>query len=97
MVMQADWLLVRCMVATVRDQSRSYSGTIEVEDDDPTSATADVTIDAASIDLQGRISRGEFGPKWNALLESGGAVVADQVRLEIDAEVVPARERAATR
>jgi polyisoprenoid-binding protein YceI len=158
------------MVATVRGQFRSYSGTIEVEDDDPTTARADVTIDAASIDtgvadrdnhlrsadfldvehhpqlrfrstrvepleegryrvqgeltirevtrpveltaevegpvtdpwgneragitLQGRISRSEFGLKWNALLEGGGAVVADQVRLEIDTEVVRAKEPA---
>jgi len=156
------------MVATVRGQFRSYSGTIEVEDDDLTSAKAEVTIDAASIDtgvgdrdnhlrspdffdvehypqirfrstrieplgdgqyrvhgdltirdvtrpieltaevegpvadpwgneraginLQGRVSRSEFGLRWNALLESGGAVVADQIRLEIDAEVVRAKE-----
>ncbi|MBI5610283.1 MAG: YceI family protein [Deltaproteobacteria bacterium] len=37
-----------------------------------------------------RISRKEFGLSWNALLETGGAVVGDDVDIEIEAELVRA-------
>ena len=37
-----------------------------------------------------RISRKEFGLHWNALVETGGAVVGDEVTIEIEAEFVRA-------
>jgi len=37
-----------------------------------------------------RISRKEFGLSWNALLETGGAVVGDDIDIEIEAELVRA-------
>ena len=39
-------------------------------------------------ELTGKISRKEFGLKWNALTEAGGAVVSDDVRLLINVEMV---------
>ena len=39
-------------------------------------------------ELTGKISRKEFGLKWHALTESGGAVVGDEVRLLINVEMV---------
>jgi polyisoprenoid-binding protein YceI len=37
---------------------------------------------------EGKINRKDFGLNWNALLEAGGAVVADTVKLDIDVELV---------
>jgi polyisoprenoid-binding protein YceI len=34
------------------------------------------------------INRHDFGLKWNTLLETGGAVVGEQVKIEIDVEAV---------
>ena len=39
-------------------------------------------------DLSGKISRKEFGLKWNALTEAGGAVVSDDVRLHMSVQMV---------
>lgn len=39
-------------------------------------------------ELTGKISRKEFGLKWNALTEAGGAVVSDDVRLMLSAQMV---------
>ncbi|SFQ25454.1 YceI family protein [Parafilimonas terrae] len=39
-------------------------------------------------ELTGKISRKEFGLKWHALTEAGGAVVGDEVRLLINVEMV---------
>jgi polyisoprenoid-binding protein YceI len=39
-------------------------------------------------EITGKISRKEFGLKWNALTEAGGAVVSDDVRLILNVEMV---------
>lgn len=39
-------------------------------------------------ELTGKISRKEFGLKWHALTEAGGAVVSDDVRFLINVEMV---------
>lgn len=39
-------------------------------------------------ELTGKISRKEFGLKWNALTEAGGAVVSDEVRLNLNVQMV---------
>ncbi len=36
--------------------------------------------------LEGKISRKAFGLKWNDLLETGGAVVGDEIRLVVEIE-----------
>ena len=42
--------------------------------------------DRAGLNAKAAISRKDFGLTWNALLESGGAVVGDKVTIEIDLE-----------
>lgn len=42
----------------------------------------------AGFELTGKISRKEFGLKWNALTEAGGAVVSDEVKLNLNIQLV---------
>jgi polyisoprenoid-binding protein YceI len=42
----------------------------------------------AGFTITGAISRKDFGLLWNVALETGGWAVSDQVKLEIDAQVV---------
>ncbi len=42
----------------------------------------------AGFELNGKISRKEFGLKWNALTEAGGAVVSDEVKLNLNVELI---------
>ncbi len=42
----------------------------------------------AGFSASARISRGEFGLKWNQALETGGVVVGDEVKITIDVELV---------
>jgi len=37
-------------------------------------------------ELNGKISRKEFGLEWNAVTEAGGVVVSDEVKLQINAQ-----------
>ena len=39
-------------------------------------------------EISGKISRKEFGLKWNALTETGGIVVSDEVRLHVNVQMV---------
>jgi polyisoprenoid-binding protein YceI len=39
-------------------------------------------------EISGKVSRKEFGLKWNALTEAGGAVVSDDVRLSLSVQMV---------
>lgn len=39
-------------------------------------------------EITGKISRKEFGLKWNALTEAGGAVAGDEVRLQLSVQMV---------
>lgn len=39
-------------------------------------------------EIEGKIKRSDFGLKWNALTEAGGAVVSDEVRLILNVEMV---------
>ena len=38
-------------------------------------------------EIEGKIKRSDFGLKWNALTEAGGAVVSDEIRLHINIEL----------
>lgn len=42
----------------------------------------------AGFELNGKINRKEFGLNWSAVTEAGGLVVADDVKLHINAEIV---------
>jgi polyisoprenoid-binding protein YceI len=37
---------------------------------------------------RGKLRRSEFGMRWNAALEAGGVLVADEVKIEIEAQLV---------
>ncbi len=43
-------------------------------------------------EIEGKIKRSDFGLKWNALTEAGGAVVSDDVRLFLNIEMVKQAE-----
>lgn len=45
----------------------------------------------AGFKITGVINRFDFGLKWNALIETGGAVVSRDVELEINAQLVKAK------
>jgi polyisoprenoid-binding protein YceI len=47
--------------------------------------------------LNGKISRKEFGLHWNAMTETGGIVVGDEVKLHINAEFIKQQAAAETR
>ena len=42
----------------------------------------------AGFSATAKISRGDFGLKWNQALETGGVVVGDEVKISIDVELV---------
>jgi polyisoprenoid-binding protein YceI len=42
----------------------------------------------------GKISRKDFGLTWNAALETGGVAVSDEVRLELNVEVLQPQKAA---
>jgi polyisoprenoid-binding protein YceI len=42
----------------------------------------------AGFEIEGKISRKEFGLVWNAVTEAGSVVVSDQVRILVNAQVV---------
>ena len=68
---------------TIRDITKSilldveYGGVIK----DPYGLTR------AGFAVTGKVSRSDFGLKWNALLETGGMVVSDDVRINCEVEI----------
>jgi polyisoprenoid-binding protein YceI len=43
--------------------------------------------DVAAFEITGKLNRKEFGLRWNAMTETGGVVVSDEVKLDIVAEL----------
>lgn len=41
-----------------------------------------------ALSATGKFNRGDFGLTWNAALETGGVLVSDEVRIEIDVQLV---------
>ncbi len=46
----------------------------------------------AGFEIEGKISRKDFGLTWNATTEAGGVVVSDEVKLSISAQMVKQNE-----
>jgi polyisoprenoid-binding protein YceI len=44
----------------------------------------------AAFELSGKLNRMDFGVSWNALLETGGMVVSEEVKLDIQLELIEA-------
>lgn len=42
----------------------------------------------AGFEISGKVSRKDFGLKWNAVTEAGGVVVSDEVRLVLNVQLV---------
>ena len=51
--------------------------------------------DRAGFSLKGKINRKDFGLGWNQLLETGGVVVSDEVKISIDTEIIAKDAQAA--
>jgi polyisoprenoid-binding protein YceI len=46
--------------------------------------------DRVGLSATGKVSRGDFGLKWNQTLEAGGVAVGDEVKISIDTELIHA-------
>jgi polyisoprenoid-binding protein YceI len=42
----------------------------------------------AGFELTGKINRSDFNLKWNAVTEAGGIVVSDEIKLQLEAQMV---------
>ena len=67
---------------TIRGQQRPltlqvvYNGTV-----------AGFDGEVAAFEITGKLNRQDYGLRWNAMTETGGVVVSDEVRLEMDVEL----------
>lgn len=48
-------------------------------------------VDVAAFEVEGKISRKEFGLTWNQALETGGVLVGDDIKITIDLQLNPAQ------
>ena len=48
-------------------------------------------VDVAAFEVEGKISRKEFGLTWNQALETGGVLVGDDIKIIIDLQLNPAQ------
>lgn len=48
-------------------------------------------VDVAAFEVEGKISRNEFGLTWNQALETGGVLVGDDITITIDLQANPAQ------
>ncbi len=72
---------------TIRDVTRKVVFAVE----GPTAPTKDPWGNMrAAVSATSKISRKEFGLVWNTLLETGGALVGDEVTITLDVEFVKA-------
>jgi len=74
-------------VLTIRDISKNVIFDLENNGDikDPWGNTR------VGLELSGKINRSDFGLKYNSLLETGGAIVGDKIKLDIQIEGILAK------
>ena len=48
----------------------------------------------AGFELRGKLNRFDYGLHWNALTEAGGVVVGNEIKIEINAELILAEQQA---
>lgn len=48
-------------------------------------------VDVAAFEVEGKISRKEFELTWNQALETGGVLVGDDIKIQIDLQLNPAQ------
>src|SRR5438128_1683711 len=76
---------IRHMMSKVRGQMKIKEGWLEVDNDNLSTATVDVVLDAAT-----KLNRKDYDLTWNQGLEAGCFILGDEVKLEIGVEAVPA-------
>lgn len=76
---------------TIRDVTRPVALDVEVEGP----ITDPWGNQRVGVSIGGKINRKDWGIQVNAVLETGGLVIAEEVRLEIEAEFVRVQETAA--
>lgn len=69
---------------TIRDISKPVSLKVQYEG----SMTDFYGQEKAGFEISGKISRKDFGLKWNAVTEAGGVVVSDDVRLMMNVQMI---------
>lgn len=67
---------------------RETTKTVELDVEFGGQATDPWGNNRAGFEITGKINRKQFGLNWSAVTEAGGVVVADEVKLHINAEVV---------
>ena len=72
---------------TIRGTTKSV--TLDVAGPTPPQKTPWGTV-ARGVSATGKVNRKDFGLNWNAALEAGGVVVGEEVKIEIEAELLPA-------
>ncbi|MCG7346369.1 YceI family protein [Sporosarcina sp. ACRSL] len=48
-------------------------------------------VQVAAFEVEGKISRKDFGLTWNQALEAGGVLVGDEIKISIDLQANPAQ------
>ena len=48
-------------------------------------------VDVVAFEVEGKVSRKEFGLTWNQALEAGGVLVGDDIKITIDLQLNPAQ------
>ncbi len=76
-----NYLLIGDM--TIRDITKRVELDVEYNG----TATDPYGNTKAGFEINGKISRKEFGLKWNAVTEAGGVVVSDEVRLVLNVQL----------
>jgi len=69
---------------TIRDTSKEI--TLNVEHGGTIVDAYGRTV--AGYEISGKLSRKEFGLKWNQMTEAGGVIVGDEIKLQVNAEMV---------
>jgi polyisoprenoid-binding protein YceI len=72
---------------TIRGVTRSV--TLDVNGPTPPQ-TAPWGVVARGVSASGKLNRKDWGLNWNAVIETGGFVVGDEVQLELEVELTPA-------
>lgn len=69
---------------TIRDVTKPVELSVEYNG----SAVDPYGNEKVGFEINGKINRKDFNLKWNAVTEAGGVVVSDEVKLQLDAQMI---------
>lgn len=72
---------------TIKDVTKKVTFEVEFEG----TGTNPWGVEVAAFEVEGKISRKEFGLTWNQALEAGGVLVGDDIKISIDLQLNPAQ------